>query len=571
MRAATYARVSTDRQGKEQTIDSQLVALQEWAACNGHELLPHHVYQDEGYSGSRLDRPALDRLRDAAHEGDFDLVAVFSPDRLARKYAYQVLLLEELRKAGCEVVFLQHPISDDPHDQLLLQIQGAVAEYERAVLGERFRRGKLQKAREGHWIGGKAPYGYRYVPRRDEILGHLVIDEIEAELVRHMYRWLVDERLTIRQILKRLNGGPWRPRSGCKMWSASVVHHVLSDPVYMGIAYANRYRFVPPKQPRSRGPRSGENTCRQPRPSAEWIPIPVPAIVDADTHRRAEDQLARNAMLSFRHNQRYTYLLRCLLTCRTCGLAMHGVTHQATARQDERRYYKCRGKDCIASGRLQPCPQRMAKVAQLDAQVWDHMKQLLSDPERLLDRFESFGRLAVEAEAGNQTEAQKLDAQLRRLQREESRLIDAYQAEVIDLKELGERRLRLSERRRALVEQQQQQMRLQQEAAKAQLVLADLTAFCERVRTRLDLATFEEKQALLQLLVERIVVGDDTLEIHHVIPLRGLPPGDSPGNNGLRSDGVHPAALLTRRGIDLPQGFPKPQSSIPDRQLRRSD
>ena len=135
-----------------------------WATAHGHELKDDHVYIDEGYSGARLDRPALDRLRDAAREGEFDVIAVYSPDRLARRYAYQVLLLEELRKAACDVEFIERPISDDPHDQLLLQIQGAIAEYERAVLAERFRRGKLQKARAGHWIAGQAPYGYRYVP-----------------------------------------------------------------------------------------------------------------------------------------------------------------------------------------------------------------------------------------------------------------------------------------------------------------------------------------------------------------------------------------------------------------------
>ena len=144
MRAAIYARVSTDKQGRDQTIDSQLGPLRRWAAAHGHALKEEHVYIDEGYSGARLDRPALDRLRDAAHEGEFDVVGVYSPDRLARRYAYQVLLLEELRKAACEVEFLERPISDDPHDQLLLQIQGAIAEYERAVLGERSRRGKLQ-------------------------------------------------------------------------------------------------------------------------------------------------------------------------------------------------------------------------------------------------------------------------------------------------------------------------------------------------------------------------------------------------------------------------------------------
>jgi site-specific DNA recombinase len=182
--------------------------------------------------------------------GVIGIVAMLTPDRLARKYAYQVLLLEEFRRAGVEVAFLQHPISGDPNDQLLLQIQGAIAEYERAVLGERFRRGKLQRARDGHYQGGRAPYGYRYVPRQDAVPGHLVVDEQEAELVRKLHGWLADEGITLRQMLKRLNFGPYFPRSGRRPWSPSLVHHVLADPVYTGTAYANRYSFVPPKKPR---------------------------------------------------------------------------------------------------------------------------------------------------------------------------------------------------------------------------------------------------------------------------------------------------------------------------------
>ena len=184
MRAAIYARVSTERQERQQTIDSQLDALRAWARDAGHELKDAHVFRDEGYSGARLDRPGLDALRDAVRDGEVDVVGVLSPDRLARRYAYQVLVLEEFRRAGCAVAFHNRAISEDPGDQLLLQIQGAVAEYERALLGERFRRGKLQRARAGQFIGGRAPYGYRYVPRRDAVPGHLVVDEGEAALVR---------------------------------------------------------------------------------------------------------------------------------------------------------------------------------------------------------------------------------------------------------------------------------------------------------------------------------------------------------------------------------------------------
>ena len=240
MQVAIYTRVSTERQEREQTIESQLAVLRAWVEANGHTLDPEHVFLDEGYSGARLDRPGLDRLRDAVQDSDVGAVVVLSPDRLARKYVYQVLLLEEFQRAGCQVVFVHRPIGEDPSDQLLLQIQGAIAEYERALLGERFRRGKLQRARAGQYLSSRAPYGYRYVPKREGVPGHLVIDEAEADLVRMMYRWLIDERMSIRQILKRLNFGPHRPRCGRLPWSASTVHHILADPIYSGTAYSNR-------------------------------------------------------------------------------------------------------------------------------------------------------------------------------------------------------------------------------------------------------------------------------------------------------------------------------------------
>jgi site-specific DNA recombinase len=546
-KAAIYARVSTPRQGREQTIESQLAALKNWVDENGHDLSPENVYTDEGYSGSRLDRPGLDALRDGAEDGAFEVVGVLSQDRLARKYAYQVLLLEEMGRAGCEVVFVDRPISDDPNDQLLLQIRGAIAEYERALLGERFRRGKLQKAREGHFIGGRAPYGYRYVPKRDGVPGHLVVDETESELVRMLYGWLIEERMSVRQILKRLNEGPWLPRSGGARWSASVVHHILSDPVYSGTAYANRYRYVPPEKPRGRGPRSGENTSRRLRPEEEWILIPVPPLIDRQTHRLAQAQLERNAKLSFRNNKKYSYLLRCLLSCQSCGLAMFGVTYKATDTQPERRYYQCHGKDPILSAREHKCTQRQAKAGELEESVWEHIKGLMRDPERLLSQFEDFARSTSENGDREEAEAKKFEAHLKRLSREQTRLIDAYQAGAIELEELQARRAKIAQRRDALRTQYDQSAQLRRQAAQAREVLEDLKTFCRRIDARLDDATFEEKQAILQLLIERIIVGEDTLEIRHVIPLDGPPrtprgPMAPPGS-GLRSDGVHPAPL----------------------------
>jgi site-specific DNA recombinase len=535
MRAAIYARVSTEKQERDQTIDSQLTSLREWVARQGHDLRPEHVFTDPGHSGARLDRPGLDRLRDAAAAAEFDVIAVYSPDRLARRYAYQVVLLEEFRKAGCAVAFVQRPISADPHDQLLLQIQGAVAEYERAVLGERFRRGKIQRARAGAWVAGRAPYGYRYVPKRDGVPGHLVVDDAEAAVVRMMYHWLIDDRLSIRAIIRRLTDGPWRPRRGGRVWSNPVVHRILSDPVYAGTGYANRYVLTASPHPHRRSRRPDALTCRRERPREEWIPIPVPALIDEETHELAAAQFAHNAAVAARHNTRHFYLLRCLLTCRRCGRAMVGVSYPDGGR-GRHRYYKCCGREPISPEHQPRCTRPMVRAEDLDEAVWGHIRRLLDDPGTLASQFEAIARRSEDPTAARE-ESKRWASQLNRLDREEVRLVDAYQAEILSLAELKERREKVQDRRRVLTSQRDQQAKLRDERLAVQAVWKDLSFFCEQISNRLSEVVGEEKQRVLQLLVERVIVGDEALEIRHLIPLRAVreeatrlaPRGDASG------------------------------------------
>src|SRR5215831_19944997 len=167
----------------------------EAAAASGCDIAPTSVFIDDGVSGARLDRPALDRLRDLAAEGAFEVLLVTVPDRLARRYAYQVLLVEEFHRCGCEVVFVQHSLGASPEEQMLVQMQGVFAEYERALIQERTRRGRLFAARQGRVNWGNPPYGYTYVRKTVTTPQHLVINETEAEVVRLIYRWCVEEQL----------------------------------------------------------------------------------------------------------------------------------------------------------------------------------------------------------------------------------------------------------------------------------------------------------------------------------------------------------------------------------------
>ncbi len=204
--AAIYARVSSERQREEQTIASQTAALIKFAQDDGYTVPQEWVFEDEGYSGSRLDRPGLERVRDLASEGQIETVLVYSPDRLSRKYAYQVLLLEELGRQGVEVRFIQSPQARTPEERLLVHFQGMIAEYERAQIAERTRRGKRHRAKAGSIsVLSGAPYGYQYVRKTQTSEAYYQVIEREAEVVRKVYKLYTQDQLSIGAIVRRLN------------------------------------------------------------------------------------------------------------------------------------------------------------------------------------------------------------------------------------------------------------------------------------------------------------------------------------------------------------------------------
>src|SRR5215213_11233889 len=293
--------------------------------------------------------------------------------------------------------------------------------------------------------------------------------------------------------------------------------------------------------------------------------IPVPALIEQEIWDRAQAQIARNAALSFRNNTRHSYLLRCLLTCEACGLAMYGVTRPATATKPERQYYECHGKDCVLSARTAACPSRYVKAEEIEPVVWDHVAGLLADPDRLLAQFDHLAATAEAGSARDQAAERQLRARLDRVVRADKRLLDAYEAGAVTLAELSERRHQLADERLALERQQQERDHLRRQRVQAEAVRTSLEAFCDRIHARLNEATFADKQAILQLVIERIIVGHNRLEIRHVIPLRPPQPGrDSPGQPApqLRTDRVHPTALAARLGPDLLKGLPDAECAI---------
>src|SRR5262249_7664126 len=186
--------------------DSQVSALRERALADGHQVLPGDLYVDDGFSGATLVRPALERLRDRIAEGAIDIVYVHHPDRLARRYTYQVLLPAALAAHGAAVAVLHGPAANHAEDALLVQVQGMIAEYERAKIVERCRRGKLHRARQGtvNALSG-APYGYFYVRKSETGPAQYQVLLPEAKIVRRIFDALVHEQKSIGEIVRMLN------------------------------------------------------------------------------------------------------------------------------------------------------------------------------------------------------------------------------------------------------------------------------------------------------------------------------------------------------------------------------
>src|SRR5437899_10046060 len=379
--AAIYARVSSDRQKENQTITSQTAALKEYAATHGYLVPAEWVFEDDGYSGAHLIRPGLESVRDLAAQGQIEAVLVYCPDRLSRKYAYQVVLVEEFARCGVSVVFLKSPSGETPEDQLLVQFQGMIAEYERAQIAERSRRGKRHKAQQGsvNVLSG-APYGYRYVKKSDTSAAYYEVIEAEAQVVRRVFEAYTQQGLSINAIAHGLNERKVPTRTAKTRWERSTVWGMLRNPAYEGKAcYGKtelrpRQRITRPLRQRRGWP--SRNSANHERPRQDWIEVPVPPLVSEETFALAQEQLEQNKRYAPRRTAEPTWL-QSMLVCQQCGYALYR-TSTRTSKQ-KLGYYRCLGSDAYRHFKGALCRSRPVRQDYLDKFVWDQIMGLLED------------------------------------------------------------------------------------------------------------------------------------------------------------------------------------------------
>jgi site-specific DNA recombinase len=530
MRVAMYVRVSTHGQAQAQTIEQQIERLRTHSEAQDWLLEPEHVYRDDGYSGAKLNRPGLDSLRDRAALAEFDRVLITEPDRLARNYVHQMLVIDELERRGISVEFLDRPMSDNPHDRLLLQIRGAVAEYERTQISDRMRRGRLMKYRTGQLLPWtRAPYGYRLDPEHPRDPAGVRLDETEAITVGQIFDWYLEPRSSLYRIAKRLTDLGLPTPMGKSRWNVSTVRGILTNHSYMGVAYANRTRPVPAKRRKSALLPVGPGESRAPRPQAEWIPVPVPAIVTQEVFDQVKSKLSLNQQMARRNNKSYEYLLRGLVSCGHCRLSAMGRTIHG-----KYHYYICRGHtDSLRAAQGGRCTPRYVPAGQLDELIWQDLCSVLKQPEitaHALERAHGGHWLPQELRA----RIEALGKAEKRLARQQERLLEAYMADVLALPEFERKRKEWTQKQEALKTQRSQLEATVTQRIELSQVADSIEAFCAQIHPALDQATFAQRRQLVELLIDRVIVTDEVVEIRYVVPTK--PEGPHVPFSHLRSD-----------------------------------
>ena len=518
--AAIYTRVSSDQQKENNTIGSQVEALLNFSDQNGYVVPEEYIFKDEGYSGAVLVRPGLERVRDLSAEGQIQAVLVYSPDRLSRNYAYQVVLLDEFTSCGTEVLFINSPKAETPEEALLLQFQGMISKYERAMIKERTRRGKLFKAKTGivNVLCG-APYGYNYIRRTDDTAAYYQINEEEAFVVQEVYRLYTEDFLSIGGVVRELNQHKIPTKKRKSQWERSTVWAMLRNPAYMGKACfgktekTERQRITKPL--RDKGGYSARNCCNKEKPREEWIEIPVPAIITTEIFELAQERLKKNKLHSQRNTVEIT-LLQGMIVCSDCGYSLYRTSTRTSKRK--LYYYRCLGSDAYRYENGRKCNCRPLRQDYLDDIVWQKVLELLQDPGLIQKEID---KRIKETKKSNPLIDQKtvLLKQKSKLSKAMDKLLDAYQEGLIPIDQLRKRMPEL-QKRTTTTERELANLEAHELALDNRLQLLDVASFTKNLHQNINHLDIKDKRKIVKLLIKEILVGEDSIEIMHSIPVK---------------------------------------------------
>jgi DNA invertase Pin-like site-specific DNA recombinase len=521
-RAVLYARVSTDAQQKEGTIESQVLELKRQIAATGDVLVKE--YTDNGYSGTLLDRPALEALRRDVRTPLFDAVYFLDTDRIARDVAYQTIILGELLKYGKQIIIKGRDYVNNPENKFTVTVLGAVAELERAKIIERTTRGRLHRLRMGEMSSnGHRIYGYDYVRKTTTAPAALVINEHQAPVVRSIFEMFASGRFGLVTISRCLEERHVPTRLGRSLWLRDQIKAMLKNETYAGTRYFNRLTRATEAIREARQVIRGRWVFRD---RAEWIPVKVPPIVSRELFETVHERLRA-------HEERYCrpvthYLLQGLVQCGVCGSRCSSSRRwQKVVRPSgrlavyHRAMYRCnrRARENMHDRtQIERCRNSEVGTHILEGKVFGMIREIMLDPGKLRGCIGTGGRLD---DRGIARELARVAGEIRALDEERRRLINRYAAEQMAGKDYITANRALDRDLERFTREKAELAAALQSPQHEDFVDASVRQFCASAKARFQACVdFDAKRQFLVEHVERVIYNRYRVTIVGSVPVQ---------------------------------------------------
>lgn len=499
--AGLYARVSTGRQENEQTIESQVDEIKAKVEADGNILSDKHNFLDNGWTGSMLARPALDDLRDSIKRQEISILYIYDLGRLSRDFTHQLLLIKEIEEAGVKFISL-HDINPENEEQSFIRnILGSFHAYERIKIAERFRRGKLYKAKNGIVISGGALYGYSYVKRTETTPTHWERNEEEIRAINLIFQWFVIERVPINGMIRRLYDLGIKPKKRkSDFWTKGPITRILRcDTYWTGIAYYNKHEAIVSKtRIKNEKYRKVKKNSRKLRTKDEWYPFKVPIILENKAlFDKAQVIMEYNKRYAKR-NRKFEYLLSEVLWC-GCGNRRAGDG----CNKNGHYYYRCEERLHHFPKEQRRCHIKGVNARILDAMVWKELTSHLTDPKLLKKHAEEWISDQASRSADTQ-EREKIQEQIDKLTEEANRYAKAYGSGGMEFDQYMEL-AKVTKKKKEGYQRQLEDMKLKVSPEAVSIGADELCAEAKKVVTSLD---FYNKKNLTRDIIEKIVIKE---------------------------------------------------------------
>lgn len=540
-KAAIYARVSTALQERERTIESQIEELKKQVASNSNVLVKEYI--DDGYSGAKMDRPALDQLRNDLKTDLFDAIYFHNSDRIARDVTYQNLIIAEILKYKKQIFISGKDYIHNPENKFTLTVLGAVAELERAKIIERSQRGKLHKLRQGILLGNHT-FGYDIISKTKTSPCIYKINEKEAAIIRYIFKAYAIAKASWSTIVRYLEDTGATTKMGSKLWDPNKLTNILNTRTYTGTKYFNT-RSV--KKDLDNPLRKIKYSKKVYKNKSEWIGVKVPAIISQELFDKAQERLEESRQLY--RNPKETQLLSHLVRCGECGkfctsyqryyryyyyhkgkrikrdTLRHKVAYRCSRRTQQRMHSK--KMDIIR------CKNPEIAARLLENEVFNLIKNYMIDPKKLqsfLNSTKASERLKSQMEIG----IRKADQKIEDLKKDKKQTLNLYANGKLNRSEYTEKCLWLDNEVKKVKLEKDELITKIPNLQNEEIIDVSLRRYCETVRARLEkCSNFETKREFLLEYISEIIFVSGSITINSWIPVTTKNDDGKQGENKL--------------------------------------